>query len=1334
MRFTQHLAAAAVIGWGLLLASTQVPGIAANAPVNIAEVPLFDGRLNVHPNLLLSLSVEFPTVGIAYRGDGGTYNRTMDYIGYFNPGKCYRYKGSNRNPGNDTQTFHEGLYFEIDKNADALHECDGTGFSGNFMNWASSSAIDMLRLSLTGGDRIVDKPGETILQRAVLSDTPEANFYAHGTYFPRREVRQGGNVSAPNRVTPFNVKELYIVSCRNRILFSDVSSGSNAGNAAHEYCTSQWDGKGKMPVNATDKKLGDYLVRVAVCDANEGPERTDLCMKYGSGYKPVGHIQRNAERLRIGAMGYLLDDAAQRYGGVLRSPVKYVGAKQRKPPSFAETVNDRPEWDEASGVFHGNPEDPATLDGAINSGVINYLNKFGRTGRYKQYDPVSELFYEGVRYFQGKPPTDAAISNVTSNMKDGFPVLGKWEDPVTASCQRNYIVNIADVNTHWDRHVPGNARTKFGPAGNQADAYDAARPADAEVAGKTPAFDVTHWTKLVGDMETDASGSYGNPAKNGNLSGLDTRDTGASGHGTYYMAGLAYWANTNDIRLDKPVRVKTFAIDVDEGGNGLIDGSNRALKPRDSQLYLAAKYGGFDAKTPQNNPFISLSPEGTPVSGSYAEWSDGTGSSAVPRNYFLAGRPAEMMQSIGKVFASIAGGSGTISGVSVSTTKISSDGAFVYQPGFESDTWGGSLKKLKIALGEGESISIATSPEWDAGQILTGTDKQAPKPVHADRRIYTSRFDPEGAMSTVDFKWDQLNAAQQALLDASPIDGKPDGRGEARVNFLRGDRTWETGQPNGVFRSRKRVLGDILNSNPVYVGPPSASHYGNGYETFVKDRQQRTKAVYVGANDGMLHAFAASDGVELFAFVPDAVLTHLNRLTAPDYKHRPFVDGGITVSEARVNGAWKTVLASGMGGGAQGVFALDVTDPANFAAGGKALFEFTDADDPDMGNVMGAPVIAKFNTGMHAGAPQFKHFVVVSSGLNNYRDDGANRFNADGASALFLLSLDKPSSVKWQAGVNYFKFRVPGKIPGLQNGLSAPALVTGADGAVRYAYAGDLQGSLWRFNFTGSAPWSNAISGPDPMFSATDHKEAPQPITVQPRVVFAPGGGFIVLFGTGKFIEQNDAVSGTYAIQSFYGVLDSGSQASAAFGRKDLAQRMLDKTSNGNFKIVGPDIAYGNGADQKKGWYVDFAESDKTGERSVTNPLVINGFVFFNTLIPGTDPCQPGGGRSYVVDTISGMAAGGETGRHSAIGMLSPPVAFETGVDVGDRNSVGRRAVRKRVSVVNFGTGGASSGNGGFKGGDATVGDRVETMLPAGRFSWREIINWEEIRNALLKK
>lgn len=1307
----------------LLVVACMPVATGASPEVKIASGPLFNGRANVHPNMLLSLSVEFPTVGAAYRGD---YKRTTEYIGYFNPKKCYGYMGSKRNPVNEPNDTGSDYYFFIVKDANDLHECGDGTFSGNFMNWAASSAIDMLRYALTGGDRVVDSAAKTILQRAVLRDSTTTNFYAHATYFPRRVVTAGGDVSAPKMVTPFDVQTLYVVSCRNRILFSNKSSGSVDSKLASGYCTSKWDGGGTPPVAATDKLLGDYLVRIQVCDDKESAERRDLCQKYGSSYKPVGQIQRNADKLRVGAMGYLLDDDVLRYGGVLRAPIKYVGPVKRDSIKFVESENDRLEWNPDSGTFYNNPENPADRNGPSNSGVINYLNKFGRSGSYKRYDPVSELYYEGIRYFQGKGPTPEAASNMTESMKDGFPVIDKWEDPVIASCQRNYIVSIADVNTHWDRYIPGNTRTTFGAS--PAAAHDTVRSAEAEVAGKTPALQVMNWTQAVGDMESDASASYTNPAKNASLAGLEAKDTGSAGHGTYYMAGLSYWANTNDIRLDKPVRVKTFTIDVDEGGNGQIDGSPRAIKPRDSQLYLAAKYGGFEARTKANNPFITLSGDGNEIGGSYTEWSNGSDASAVPRNYFLASQPKEMIKAIGKVFATIADGGGTISGVSVSTTRISTDGAYVYQPGFESSRWSGSLKKLKLFLDASGAVNIATKADWDAGDILTGADKIAAEPAPDERKVYTTTFDNENGMSTIEFKWDKLNDAQKTLLNLSPVDHMADGMGADRVNFLRGRRDLEEDKASGIFRVRKRILGDIINGNPVYVGAPSTNVQGGNYQTFYDAGKGRAKAVYVGANDGMLHAFNADDGKELFAYVPNALVPALNRLTSPQYQHRPYADGALSVAEALVSGVWKTVLASGMGGGAQGVFALDVTDPANFGSGSKALFEFTDADDPDMGNVMGAPVIAKFRNGINNGAPEYKYFVIVASGLDNYKDDGEKRFNTDAAGALFLLSLDKSPSDKWIENTNYFKIRVASADPALQNGLSAPALVTGSGGAVRYAYAGDLQGGLWRFDFTGTAGWKEAPPVAKLLFTAKDGEGVRQAITVQPRVVFAPGGGYVVLFGTGKFVEDADVAPGNFATQSFYGVLDTTASAYSVAGRSELSKRSLE-TSDDGFKISGAVVPYGANGGGSKGWYLDFPGSATTGERIVTNPLVTSGRLFFNSLIPAINPCDAGGGRTYVLDTLNGLPSnGGATGFLSKIGMLSAPVPFETKVEVSDRNAIGRRTATKKFTVVNFGTG-TKQGTG-----DSAVGEIGELKVPTGRFSWREILNWQELRNAYSQK
>ncbi|HEY4542729.1 MAG TPA: hypothetical protein VIG66_10200, partial [Noviherbaspirillum sp.] len=219
------------VAYFLIACAWLAPGVkaapltdaAVNPAIAIAQGPLFGGSVNVHPNLLLSLSVEFPTVGVAYRGDGGKYQRLREYIGYFNPAKCYVYQGGNRNLGDEA-------YFRITRDADAeTHECDGESFSGNFMNWAASSAIDMLRYALTGGDRVIDTPSLTVLQRAVLPDS----FYADSTYFPRRTVTEGEGSSKPGKVTPFKVDTLYVVSCRNRILFSDVNSGV-AGSS--DYC------------------------------------------------------------------------------------------------------------------------------------------------------------------------------------------------------------------------------------------------------------------------------------------------------------------------------------------------------------------------------------------------------------------------------------------------------------------------------------------------------------------------------------------------------------------------------------------------------------------------------------------------------------------------------------------------------------------------------------------------------------------------------------------------------------------------------------------------------------------------------------------------------------------------------------------------------------------------------------------------------------------------------------------------------------------------------------------------------------------------------------------
>ncbi|MBI3285740.1 MAG: pilus assembly protein PilY [Burkholderiales bacterium] len=1287
----------------LVLAHLSV--FAAPPPlVALSSTPLYSVGNNIHPNLLLDLSVEFPTVKYAYSGI--VYDKTVEYVGYFNSKKCYTYPGGTatyqdyNNAPRTVPTPEKAAagteYFSVSGDADTSHECSAA-FSGNFMNWASSSAIDMLRLALTGGDRIetLDTATQTVLQRAFL----KADFY-RGGYFPQLSITAGGNISAPNKVTPFNANTLYITNCDNKIQFSDVSNKLTCGAARFSSGT----------LAKTDKLLGEFYARIKVCDAKENTTRTDLCMQYPSGsYKPVGQMQRNQNTVRYGAFGYLMDNVNTRYGGVLRAPLKYVGSKQYKATnSFVEETNDRPEWNPNTGVFISNPEN----DASGNSGVINYLNKFGRTGSYKGYDPVSELYYESIRYLQGRQPTPGATAGMTDAMKDNFQVQTNWVDPIEHYCQRNYIVSIADSNTHQDKYVPGNIRTGTG---------DTTRAAD-QASAQWPAFDVMAQTKKVALLES-GNGS-GNSAPVPALSTMDTADTGSSG-GTFYMAGTAYWANTNDIRLDKHVRVKTFSIDVDENGNGSIDNLGRTkTPPRLSQLYLAAKYGGFNDYNQDGNPFKTFDSDGKTVVTNNKEWASGNGSD--PDNYFLASNPKKMMAAIAKIFDSVVSSGGTLAGVGISSTSAS-DNPWVYEPGFKADRWSGSLQK-KSALNNSDAV-------WDAGVLLSGdpVKKIAPNPAPNDRKIYTAAVQLDGSLNTLSFNVTNLaslGASDQLALNSNPHTDPAlkDDLAIDRINYLRGDRSKEIvkdvdGNDVGIFRPRDGVLGDIVNSAPVYYGAPAKNVSGSGYSKFYTDNLNRQKAVYVGANDGMLHAFDAGTGAELFAYVPNALISKLNRLTDPQYQHQSYVDGKITVKDTQIEGVWKTLLVSGMGSGNKGVFALDVTNPADFSGGKGAIWEFTEKNDSDIGYLLAPPLIAKFRTGTKDGKPTYGNFVVVSSGYNNY-DDATK--NGDGA--LFLLSLDKKAGDPWLRGSNYFKFIAPIADAAKKNGLSAPNVAYGGDGAVKYGYAGDLQGNMWRFVFTGDS-LSTAKVASKPLFIAKTAAGVPQPITVKPQIIYAPGGGYVVFFGTGKYLEPDDAKTTNYEQNSYYAILDTTYDADAVTGRSQLALRTA-KESDAGFTLTGNQFTFGTTAGTKKGWYFDFYNSggeNGTGERSVTDGTIAGSRLFFNSLmLNNVDPCSSGSGRIYQVDTLTGLSDG-VTGGLSTIGFLTSPVIININTTTGDRNALGNRRITTKISVRIAGTGGKGTGTGSVvqTSGNLTAPDAVNR---AGRISWRELQNWQELR------
>jgi len=474
-----------------------------------------------------------------------------------------------------------------------------------------------------------------------------------------------------------------------------------------------------------------------------------------------------------------------------------------------------------------------------------------------------------------------------------------------------------------------------------------------------------------------------------------------------------------------------------------------------------------------------------------------------------------------------------------------------------------------------------------------------------------------------------------------------DGFGSQRVQWLRGNAANESATCGGCtpsFRSRPTSkLGDIIHSAPSYIAGPAQGYpdtlESSPYSSFALANANRTPMIYVGANDGMLHAFTASNGREALAYVPRSVYKNLSALTAQSLSavagepvaHHYQVDGSPTVSDAYYGGSWHTLLAGGLGAGGQGVYVLDVTDPSTFSqanAGSIVRWEFSDSDDADMGYTFSQPLLVKTNNGRWS--------VIVGNGYNNTEDDG--RPSSSGHAVLFVLDA--------QTGAVRAKLDTGSGNTTTPNGLSGPIAVdTTGDGIADVVYAGDLYGNLWKFDLTGSSAgsWNVALGG-TPLFTTPG-----QPITVRPDVTKFTQGGYLVTFGTGSYIATSDNT--TTDAEAFYGIRDTGSAvgalsdlvrqsivSSTATGADGNTYRLsthavgpatIDAPLAGDNAIAAP--AYNSG---KKGWYINLPAA---GERVVSDSNIRAGRVIFNTLIPNTDPCGFGGtGWVMEVDVMTG--------------------------------------------------------------------------------------------------
>ena len=601
--------------------------------------------------------------------------------------------------------------------------------------------------------------------------------------------------------------------------------------------------------------------------------------------------------------------------------------------------------------------------------------------------------------------------------------------------------------------------------------------------------------------------------------------------------------------------------------------------------------------------------------------------------YLSATNPTLLAAGLGAVLAEATDNPGSLASVVTESQQVSTD-TEVYQATYNPSQWSGRLYAFSQSA-TGAVNTTASTAVWEASNKM---------PLPDNRSIYT--WNPTGAGAGSTFTWGGLTPTQQGNLAS-----------EDTLKYLRGSDEKELAQ-GGVFRDRSRyaigsvtggVLGDIVNGSPI-KGPSDGGGYDKlpssaaGQASYATYRDVGNTALtnmrntlFAAANDGMLHAFDRINGVERFAFVPNSVFSvprsltgteaKLKMLSDPAYTHRFTVDGPPQIGDAFIGPSaaasqWKTILLGSTGAGARSVFAMDITNPTVETGGfseSKLLWEFSEANNADMGYVISYPHIARMQDG-----------TWVSIFGNGY--DSVN-----GQAKLFILNL-QTGAVLWQQSV--------GAAGG--NGLSQPNFTVNNKREVTAIYAGDLKGNLWKFDVNDPNPsnWKVAF-GSSPNFSPLFTGSVNQPIAVMPEITFHPNGGVMLSMGTGKLFEPEDtAATGNVNLntQAIYGIWDKPGETVGFSGNTSLVPRLpngslgaaTDATLSGT---TSPKAGGGAGETVMdwtihRGWYYNLLSG---GERVNVNPQQAKSTLLVVANKPDTNPCSSGGSsRLFGLDPISG--------------------------------------------------------------------------------------------------
>lgn len=672
---------------------------------------------------------------------------------------------------------------------------------------------------------------------------------------------------------------------------------------------------------------------------------------------------------------------------------------------------------------------------------------------------------------------------------------------------------------------------------------------------------------------------------------------------------------------------------------------------------------------------------------------DGHGTFASAQN------PTDLYKALDDALVNIVNRTAAASSLAVNTEKAGQTRTQlqVFQALFHPQNWWGDVVALPVMATPAtttnpSSLSIASDATWSASCVLTGGG--CPQMGTSPSGQALNTLTAESPSSRIVLSWDGTSGVAFKASTLSPSALSAIG-GTNVVNYLRGDRSNEQGN-GGSLRARNSVMGDVVDSSPTFVGAP-ANNYpdtwanvlyptrsglnpensgsATTYSAFESNNSSRENIVYVGADDGMLHAFragtttstATNDGKEVLAYVPKAVYPNLDQYSQTTYTHHYYVNGTPATGDVFYGGAWHTWLVSGEAGGGNSIFALNITDPAQFSEGNAASLvegEWSPGNltcasvancGSDLGDTYGTPVFTRFNNGQWG--------FIFGNGFNS----------ATGVASIYIGLINDDGTVTFHELKTGYG---PGNDPTGKNRPDGIAYVTpvdlNGDHTADYVYAGDYFGNIWRFNLTSYSPsdWAVGYDGAaKPMFSTSgaNGNNTDQPITTKLVVAAVPAqsGYFRIMveFGTGAAVTTSQQAPDltSSGVQTLYGVWDwdfkgwnsgqptAGLQASTpvsyqyaslttgptgtTLGKTNLTQQSItDEVStttvqggtNYNRVISNNPVCYvgdglcASGTTPGYGWYMDLVSptQGQQGEKVIYNPVLRSGVLIATTTIP----------------------------------------------------------------------------------------------------------------------